>query len=263
MLTKNQRRFRKEMKKVQQTAERRKVDPFYSYVEDEVITDYYSQASNKKTSRKMTTTLWIILSILIIIGIYRFFIPFVTDYKGEQTAQQVGTMKQTENKPQMFQTIESKKNTKQYKEQEKLFQYLGSYKLFIAEVYEYINYGATQFPQTQERNPTYEADVSQYIKRIRSIVGEIGVEEIPESAGKLKDLHIELLSISHEQLTYLLSSVENNNPTLVDHFNILNEESQLIQVKIKSEMILALSSVGMKYRVLEDGRIEYSMTTYQ
>ncbi|KIL37326.1 hypothetical protein SD71_01160 [Cohnella kolymensis] len=236
MLNSNQRRFRKEMMKAQKEANRKKANPYYSYVEDRVITDYYSVPNKKKARGFVRATMrWLFTLVvcgLIVIGAVTYFSSQPTNLDLKQVSPK----------------------------QKAVFDYLSSFDSSDAELQKMMNYAVTSFPKKMKRDPKYEANLKQYLNRLHEMVKELSGRDVPEAVAKLHDIKIQALTVYHEQLTYLLSSVENKNPALVDNFNVLNQKVNLLNTQSRAEMIRAITSVGMQYSLLEDGTIQYQTT---
>jgi hypothetical protein len=243
MLNKNQRQFRKEMKKVQKAAEKNKNSPYYSYVQDEVITDYY--AGPAKTKRRsggfIGRTIRFLLTFIVIGFIFIGVVRFLHSSSQLQNLNQVQTIKEFS------------------LEQKALYDYISKVSNTQTEVSTIMKYAVNELPKTAKRDTTYESNLKKYLDRLRNIVGEMSLGNVPSTAEKLNELEIQLLTVQHEQLTYLLSSVENKNPALREQYNILNEKVNLLGTQIQSETIRALKASGMNYQIKEDGVIEYGM----
>lgn len=247
MLNSNQRRFRKEMIKAQKEADWKKANPYYSYVEDRVITDYYSGPSKKKARGFLSAaTRWLLSLVvcgLIVIGAVKYVSSQPANLDRVQAAELLPTVSQEASS-----------------EQQAVFDYLSSFDSSAAELQNMMNYAVTALPKKVRRDPEYEANLKQYLERLREWVEELSGRQVPPAVVKLHDTKIQVFSVHHEQLTYLLSSVENKNPALVQNYNVLNEKVKLLNTQSRSEMIRAITSAGMTYRLLDDGTIAYRMT---
>lgn len=242
MATETQKNFRKQMREIEKDAKNKDQEAFYSYIEKDHISGYYSKRKKKKVIISSIS----ICSILIFIWNFYALSTWLNPIIHSITNKSVPTTAPV-----------LSFNTAKHKEVGGYLKQTKEIDLKLKEFIEYVNQSLNKGFENEESKYTYLNTLNSYEVKFKEMIATLEEVTPPEELKNYHTYTIQLLNYCVDMIFYSFDIVNSNNPESINKYYNLTTQFSSISHNRRIDLIKVFNDIKMEYKILDDNTIKY------